>query len=85
MDTKSPYTGDQSPLIKLDKEPRRLGQPGIAVRKGNVYAGRICAGRLSRRVSQVHAHLGEAADRGIAIIHAQRPTISVKSTNNIPK
>lgn len=42
MDSKSPYTGDQSPLVKLDlKEPHGLSQSGIAVRKGNDYTGRI--------------------------------------------
>ena len=42
MDVKAPYTGDQSPLIKLDaKEPHGLTQSGIAVRKGKAYTGRI--------------------------------------------
>ena len=42
MDTKDPYTGDHSPLVKLDaKEPHGLGQSGIAVRKGMAYTGRI--------------------------------------------
>jgi alpha-N-arabinofuranosidase len=42
MDTKSSYTGVQSPVVKLDgKVPRGLAQSGIAVRKGNAYTGRI--------------------------------------------
>jgi len=42
MDTKDAYTGDHSPLVKLDaKEAHGFGQSGIAVRKGKVYTGRI--------------------------------------------
>ena len=42
MDTKAPYTGDQSPLIRVDaKIPHGLSQSGIAVRKGKSYTGRI--------------------------------------------
>jgi alpha-L-arabinofuranosidase len=42
MDSKSRYTGDQSPLVQLDvKEPHGLSQSGIAVRRGNAYIGRI--------------------------------------------
>ncbi len=42
MDTKMPYTGDQSPLVKLDaKEPHGFRQSGIAVRNGKAYTGRI--------------------------------------------
>jgi alpha-L-arabinofuranosidase len=42
MDTKAPYTGDHSPLVKLDaKDPHGFSQSGIAVRKGNAYRGRI--------------------------------------------
>jgi alpha-N-arabinofuranosidase len=42
MDAKLPYSGDQSPLVKLDpKDPHGLSQSGIAVRKGKSYTGRI--------------------------------------------
>jgi alpha-N-arabinofuranosidase len=42
MDTRAPFTGDQSPLVKLSaKEPHGIRQSGIAVRKGNSYIGRI--------------------------------------------
>jgi len=42
MDKKAPYTGDHTPLIKLDaKEPHGFRQSGIAVRKGKAYTGRI--------------------------------------------
>jgi alpha-N-arabinofuranosidase len=42
MDSNSPYSGDHSPLIKLEaREPHGLSQSGIAVRKGKAYTGRI--------------------------------------------
>jgi alpha-N-arabinofuranosidase len=42
MDSKSPYTGDQTPLVKVGgKDPHGLAQSGIAVRKGTAYSGRI--------------------------------------------
>ena len=42
MDTRAPYTGNQSPLVKLNaKEPHGFNQSGIAIRKGNAYTGRI--------------------------------------------
>jgi alpha-N-arabinofuranosidase len=42
MDTTSPYTGDQTPLVKLDaKEPHGIKQAGLAVRKGKSYTGRV--------------------------------------------
>jgi alpha-L-arabinofuranosidase len=42
MDSKSRYTGEQPPLVRLDvKEPHGFSQSGIAVRKGNAYVGRI--------------------------------------------
>ena len=42
MDTTDPYTGDHSPLVKLDaKDPHGVSQSGIAVRKEKVYTGRI--------------------------------------------
>lgn len=42
MDKKGPYTGDQSPLVKLDKkEVHGFQQTGLSVRKGKSYTGRI--------------------------------------------
>src|SRR3984885_9650798 len=42
MDTKAPYTGDRTPLVKLDaKQAHGLSESGIAVRKGKAYTGRI--------------------------------------------
>src|SRR5271165_2732800 len=42
MDTKKPYTGEQSPAVKLDaKEAHGFEQIGLAVRKGKSYSGRV--------------------------------------------
>jgi len=42
MDSDKPYTGDHSPLVKLDKsEPHGFRQSGLAVRNGEAYTGRI--------------------------------------------
>jgi alpha-N-arabinofuranosidase len=42
MDTRDAYTGDHSPLVRLDaKDPHGVSQSGIAVRKGKAYTGRI--------------------------------------------
>ncbi len=42
MDTKAPYTGDQTPRVKLHaKESQGFRQSGIAVRKGKAYTKRI--------------------------------------------
>jgi alpha-L-arabinofuranosidase len=42
IDTKVAYTGEHSPVIKLDaKDPHGFSQSGIAVRKGKGYTGRI--------------------------------------------
>ena len=54
MDTKSPYTGDQSPLVTLDaNEPHGFRQSGIAVRKGKAYVGRIVLAGSSGAVVKV--------------------------------
>jgi alpha-N-arabinofuranosidase len=42
MNTDHPYTGDHTPLVKLDaKDPHGFAQSGITVRKGMAYTGRI--------------------------------------------
>ena len=42
MDLKHAYSGDHSPLVKLDaNDPHGVSQSGIAVRKGGIYTGRI--------------------------------------------
>ena len=65
MDTKAPYTGEQTPLVKLDgKEPHGFGQSGIAVRKGKAYAGRILLAGTSGAVVKVTLVWGkETSDR----------------------
>lgn len=58
MDTNAAYTGDHTPLVKLDaKEPHGISQSGIAVRKGKSYSGRIVLAG-SRRGGQSDAQLG---------------------------
>jgi alpha-L-arabinofuranosidase len=65
MDTKAPYTGDQSPLVKLDaKEPHGFRQSGIAVRQGKAYTGRIVLAGSAGTVVKVTLIWGkEATDR----------------------
>ncbi len=42
MDTKDPYVGDHTPLIRLAGDsPRGIQQAGLALRKGKAYTGRI--------------------------------------------
>jgi alpha-N-arabinofuranosidase len=60
MDSKSPYTGDHSPLIKLDaKEPRGFSQSGIAIRKSKAYIGRIVLAGSPGTVIKAGPHLGQ--------------------------
>ncbi len=65
MDTKARYTGEQTPLIKLDaKVPHGLGQSGIAVRKGKAYTGRVViAGSPGAAVKVTLIWGKETADR----------------------
>ena len=65
MDTKTPYTGDHSPSVKLDaKEPHGLTQSGIAIRKGKVYTGRIVLAGSPGAVIKVTLNWGkETTDR----------------------
>ncbi len=72
MDEKAPYTGEQSPLVKLEgKEPRGFSQSGIAVRKGQAYIGRIMLAGSPSAVIKVTLIWGKAAsDRETVIIHA---------------
>ena len=42
MDQKAPYTGDQSPAVRLSPaDPRGLKQSGLVVRDKQTYSGRI--------------------------------------------
>ena len=65
MDTKAPYTGDHSPLVKLNAiAPRGFSQPGIAVRKAKPYTGRIVLAGSSGAVVKVTLIWGkEPTDR----------------------
>ena len=62
---RTPYTGDHTPLVKLDaKEPHGLSQSGIAVRKGKAYTGRIVLAGTPGAVVKVTLIWGkEPADR----------------------
>ena len=72
MDTKSPYTGEHAPLVKLDaKAPHGFSQSGIAVRKGKAYTGRIVLAGSPGSVVKVTLIWGkEAADRQTVTIGA---------------
>jgi alpha-N-arabinofuranosidase len=65
MDTKAPFTGEQTPLVKLDaKTPHGFSQSGIAVRKGKAYVGRILLSGSAGAVVKVTLIWGkDAADR----------------------
>jgi alpha-N-arabinofuranosidase len=65
MDTKKPYTGEQSPAVKLDaKEAHGFQQTGLAVRKGKSYTGRVILAGSPGATVKVSLIWGEAvADR----------------------
>jgi alpha-N-arabinofuranosidase len=71
MDTKNPYTGDHTPLVKLDqKEPQGFEQTGLAVLKGKLYSGRIIlAGSPSAVVQGTRVWGKEPSDRQTVTIH----------------
>src|SRR5580698_10718141 len=70
MDTKSPYTGEHTPLVKLDaKQAHGLSESGIAVRKGKAYTGRVILAGSPGAVVKVALIWGkETADRETVII-----------------
>ncbi|UWZ84154.1 alpha-N-arabinofuranosidase [Occallatibacter riparius] len=70
MDKKDPYTGDQSPLVKVDaKDPHGLSESGIAVRKGKAYTGRIVLAGSPGAVVKVTLIWGKGpADRQVTTI-----------------
>ncbi len=72
MDTKAPYTGDQTPLVKLSAtEPHGLTQSGIAVRAGKAYTGRIVLAGTAGAVVRVTLIWGKkATDRQTVTIRA---------------
>lgn len=65
MDSDKPYSGDHSPLVKLDKiEPHGFLQTGLAVRSGKGYVGRIVlAGSPTALVKVTLVWGKEPADR----------------------
>ena len=71
MDAQSPYTGDHSPLVKLDlKDPHGLSQSGISVRKSKSYTGRIVlAGDPAIVVKVTLIWGGGAMDRQTVTLH----------------
>jgi alpha-L-arabinofuranosidase len=72
MDTKGAYTGDHSPLVRVDaKDPHGFKQSGIAVRKGKGYAGRIVLAGSAGTVVKITLIWGnEAADRQSVTLRA---------------
>jgi alpha-N-arabinofuranosidase len=71
MDTKNPYTGDQTPLVKLNaKEPRGFGQSGLAVRKGKEYKGRIVLSGTPTASVKVTLIWGKESERQTVTIPA---------------
>ena len=72
MDIDKPYTGDHSPLVKLDKsEPHGFLQSGLPVRNGKAYTGRIVlAGSPTAAVKVTLIWGKEAGDRQTATIPA---------------
>jgi alpha-N-arabinofuranosidase len=65
MDTKAPFTGEQTPLVKLDTiAPHGFSQSGISVRKGKAYVGRILLSGSGGAAVKVTLICGkDAADR----------------------
>jgi alpha-N-arabinofuranosidase len=71
MDTKAPYTGDHTPLIKLSgAEAHGVRQTGLAVRKGKAYTGRVVLNGSRGTVVKVTLAWGkEASERQTLTIH----------------
>jgi alpha-L-arabinofuranosidase len=65
MDSENPYTGDHSPLVKLDKtELHGFMQSGLAVQNGRAYTGRIVlAGSPTATVKVTLVWGNEAGDQ----------------------
>jgi alpha-N-arabinofuranosidase len=71
MDTKNPYTGDHTPLVKLDaKTPHGIGESGVVVRNGKTYTGRIILAGTPGTVVKVALIWGkEPGDSQIVTVH----------------
>ena len=76
MDTNEPYTGEQTPLIKLDKkEPHGFQQSGLAVRKGKSYTGRVVLAGTPGATVKVSLVWGDAeGDRQTVVIRKFGPS-----------
>ncbi len=70
MDTNKPYTGDHTPLVRLDsKDLRGFQQSGLAVLKGRAYTGRVILSGTPGANVKVNLVWGEAAaDRQTVVI-----------------
>jgi alpha-N-arabinofuranosidase len=75
LDAGHPYTGDHSPLVKLDKSgPRGFAQTGLAVRKAKLYTGRIIlAGSPSAAVKVALVWGAAPGDRQTVTVPALGP------------
>jgi len=75
MDSDKPYTGNHSPVVKLEKsEPHGFGQSGLAVRSGRAYTGRVVlAGGPTAAIEVALIWGKEAGDRQTITISALDP------------
>ena len=75
MDSKAPYTGDHTPVVKLSStEPHGILQTGLAVRKGKAYSGRIVLAGSPDAVVKVTLIWGkETSDRQTVVLHTLSP------------
>ena len=71
MDTKNPYAGDQTPLVKLDaREPHGISESGVVVRNGKAYTGRVVLAGTVGTVVKVSLIWGkEPGDRQTVTVH----------------
>jgi alpha-N-arabinofuranosidase len=76
MDANKPYTGEHTPLVKLDKkEAHGFQQSGVAVRKGKAYTGRIVLAGTPGAMVKVTLVWGDAAsDRQTVVISKLGPS-----------
>ena len=69
MDANKPYTGEHTPLVKLDKkEPHGFQQSGLAVRKGKAYTGRIVLAGTPGAMVKVTLVWGDAASERQTVV-----------------
>ena len=75
MDTKAPYTGEHTPLVRLDgTEPRGVKQTGLALVKGKAYTGHIVLAGTPTAVVKVTLAWGSGEDEKQTLtLHSMRP------------